>query len=273
MKDDYENRTRLSLPRRTYTIIRMDGKAFHTFTRGMQKPFDEQLVEDMQETTIGLCEKIEGVVLAYTQSDEISLLLTDFATMQTEAWFDGNLQKICSISASIATQEFNKLMALRYGLDCIAWARNMDSEEFRANATYNDEPRLRTANFDSRVFTIPDPVEVENYFIWRQKDATRNAIQMVAQSLYSHKELQNKGWSDLNEMIFQKGKNFNDYHSHYKRGSVVVKRFYTEQMQNRKTWQWETVTRGKWEVLEETPMFTDEAGRQFLKDTIPVRGY
>lgn len=193
----YENRTRYYLPKRTYTLIRLDGKSFHTYTKGLAKPFDMDLVQDMQETTISLCRNIQGCKLGYTQSDEITLLLTDFEDIHTEPWFGGNLQKICSVSSSMATAYFN---SLRHD-------RNHYSDKM--------------AFFDSRVWTISDPWEVFNTFLWRQQDATRNAIQMVAQSLYSHKELQSKNSSQLQEMIFQKGQNFDHYPTVCKRGTFV----------------------------------------------------
>lgn len=192
MKGQYENRTRHLLPRRTYTVIRLDGKTFHTYTRGLQRPYDQQLMDDMATTAGFLCENISGTVLAYTQSDEISLLVTDFATPKTEAWFDGNVQKVVSISASLATARFNEL---RPG---------------------------RLAFFDSRVFTIPDPVEVGNYFVWRQKDATRNSISMAAQARFSHKQLHGKSAGDMQEMLWSvHGVNWNDYDPRFKRGTVV----------------------------------------------------
>lgn len=199
MKEQYEDRTRYMLPRRTYTIIRLDGKAFHTFTRDLDKPWDLHLVDVMKRTMQKLCEEIQGCVLGYTQSDEISLLLTDFNTDKTCAWFDGNLQKICSISASMATAWFNQLY----------------------NST--TEKREKMAFFDARAFTISDRVEVMNYFIWRQKDAVRNSISMLAQSLYSHKELHKKNVSDMQEMCFQKGKNWNDVPAGLKRGYTCFK--------------------------------------------------
>ena len=159
MKDYYESRTKSLLPRRTYTIIRIDGKAFHTYTRGLERPFDDKLINDMDETAKYLCKNIQGAKFAFVQSDEISVLLTDFDKLQTSAWFDGSIQKITSISASLATAKFNEL---------------------RPN---------KIALFDSRTFTIPSNVEVENYFIWRQQDTVRNSISSVAQSLYSSKEL------------------------------------------------------------------------------------
>ena len=115
MKEQYEQRTRTYLPRRTYTIIRLDGKAFHTYTRGMARPFDQDFMRVMDETTKYLCENIQGCVMGYTQSDEISLLLTDFTTITTDAWFDGQVQKIVSVAASMATAKFNNIFSV---VDC-----------------------------------------------------------------------------------------------------------------------------------------------------------
>jgi tRNA(His) 5'-end guanylyltransferase len=198
IKEQYENRTRYFLPRRTYTIIRLDGKAFHTFTRGMKKPFDEDFIRMMNKTAQFLCEEIQGAKAAYVQSDEISLLLTDFDKIMTDAWFDGNIQKMVSVAASLATAKFNALF-------------NYYPSEFKM------------AFFDARVFTIPDRVEVENYFIWRQKDAVRNSISMTAQSLYSHTELFGKSQVEEQEMIHAKGQNWNDMPDGFKRGRTFLR--------------------------------------------------
>lgn len=104
----YEGVSRNFLTRRVPAIIRLDGKAFHTFTKGMEKPFDPVLTQAMQETMKYLCENIQGCVLGYTQSNEITLVLTDYATIQTDAWFGYNIQKMCSVSASMATMAFNR---------------------------------------------------------------------------------------------------------------------------------------------------------------------
>jgi tRNA(His) guanylyltransferase len=149
MKDQYEDRTRFSLPRRTYSIIRIDGKAFHTFTKGFERPYDTDLMDMMDTTARELCKSIQGAQFAYTQSDEISILLTDFDTIHTDAWFDGNIQKIVSISASIATAEFN------YALDRI-YVDRVDKEKDLTKFRTNNGLRIGLALFDSRVFTIPD---------------------------------------------------------------------------------------------------------------------
>jgi len=135
-------------------------------------------MNQMDYSTKKLCEEIQGCKFAYTQSDEISLLLTDFDKITTSAWFDGQVQKMVSVAASLATGYFNK-----------------HPHPYQGN---------KIAFFDARVFTIPDPIEVENYFVWRQKDAMRNAVSMVAQSMFSHKELQGKSQEDMKNMIQEK---------------------------------------------------------------------
>lgn len=233
MKANYENRTKQFLTRRCPTIIRLDGKAFHTYTRGLDKPFDEGLIEDMQKTTIKLCEEIQGCVLGYTQSDEITLVLNDYSDLRTEAWFDYNIQKIVSVAASIATAEFNKLRLQRTFNDMEKLGRfssptlgvdNPNSMMFLRDMYEVNIKEQKLAQFDARVFQIPEKEEVVNCLIWRQQDAERNSIQMLAQSLYSHKELQNKNTSELQEMCFQKGYNWNDLEFSKKRGSLVLNR-------------------------------------------------
>lgn len=218
MKSYYEDRTRISLPRRTNTIIRIDGKAFHTYTRGLPRPFDQELIDDMNATTKFLCENIQNAKFGYVQSDEISIVLTDYDKLTTDAWFDGNIQKMVSIAASLATSKFNQLRTervLRKNPITISSGNGLD--EILKNY-------VKLAQFDARVFTIPNEEEVINYFIWRQQDATRNSIQAVAQSLYSHKELNGKTTDQLQELIFQRGQNWNDYPVGQKRGRVVVRR-------------------------------------------------
>ena len=221
MKENYEGRTKTFLPRRTYTLIRLDGKAFHTFTRGFKKPFDDDLINMMNETAKFLCKNIQGAVFAYVQSDEISILLTDFEKPETDAWFDGNVQKIVSVSASIATAKFNYLNVarlIRTGFEDTSWDKCITEPSYKR---LND----KFAFFDSRVWTIPDPIEVENYFVWRQKDAVRNSIAMVAQSLYLHKELNGKSSNEQQEMIFQKGQNWNNIDDGKKRGRIICKTY------------------------------------------------
>jgi tRNA(His) guanylyltransferase len=237
MKEFYEDRTRIKLPRRTFTIIRIDGKAFHTYTKGLQRPFDQGLIDDMNETTAYLCKNIQGAKFGYVQSDEISLVLTDFDDLGTHAWFDNNLQKMVSVAASMATAKFNQL---RMSRACSYSQLEKD---------YIDEFKL--AMFDARAFQIPFIDEVKNYFIWRQQDAVRNSISSVAQSLYSTKELHGVKTDQMQELIFQKGINWNDYDFRMKRGAVIGKVEVTITNDNG------TFTRNKWQVID-TPIFTQD---------------
>ena len=225
MKNNYENVNRFYLTRRMPVIIRIDMKAGHTFTRGMKKPFDGIFVKTMQDTMKHLCENIQGCVLGYTQSDEISLVLTDYAELTTDAWFGNNLQKMCSISASMATLAFNKAfndnivgyIDSHFDADCDVTKDLAEYTKILINA------RNKGAMFDSRVFTIPKE-EVCNYFIWRQQDATRNSIQSVGQANFSQKELHGKSCNDIQDMLMaQKSINWNDYATTLKRGSCCIK--------------------------------------------------
>jgi len=256
MKKYYEDRTRITLPRRTYTIIRIDGKAFHTYTRGLNKPFDDGLINDMDETACYLCKNMQGAKFGFVQSDEISILLTDFDKIGTDAWFDGNIQKMASIAASMAAAKFNQLR-----LKTIAEDYNQGDNSVRISFEFLDKMKL--AEFDARVFTIPSDVEVENYFIWRQQDTVRNSISSVAQSLYSHKDLAGKNMSEQQEMIFQKGINWNDYAPKYKRGRFIYKQNF---IIGKSITGGEEVTRSRW-ISKECPTFTQD--REFLFNYIP----
>lgn len=243
MKTFYEKATKIFLPRRAYTIIRLDGKAFHTYTKGLKRPFDLDLIEDMDATAMFLCSEIQGAKCAFVQSDEITILVTDFDKLETNAWYDNQLQKMCSISASLATAKFNKLRFKR----------------LISNGTILTEfCNTKLAMFDSRVFQIPNKSEVINNFIWRQQDTVKNSISTVAQSLYSHKELHNKNGSEKQEMIYQKGVNWNDYDPKLKRGRMIVKETY-EKSSN--------VFRTKW-ISVAPPTFTKN--KEFLDDLIPT---
>lgn len=214
MKTFYEQIPKIRLMRRTPVVIRIDGKAFHTFTRGFKRPFDDVLIKTMQETAKYLCENIQGCSLAYTQSDEISLLLIDYQRFETSAWFDYEIQKMTSISASMATMAFNQIFS--------ETVSDLKADNTKAMDRYF-EAEYKGAMFDARVFNIPKE-EVTNYFYWRQLDASRNSIQMVGQANFSNKELQHKSCNDIQDMLMtQKGINWNDLPTYQKRGSCVVK--------------------------------------------------
>lgn len=230
MKENYEKRARTYLTRRTPVAIRIDGKAFHTFTKGFSKPFDEVLVAAMQQTMKYLCENIQGAVFGYCQSDEITIILQDYATLTTDTWFDYQVQKICSVAASMATMAFNKFFEQYinsyYDIEsCMRHPEDYDSNELKLIETYC-KASDRGAMFDARCFNIPKE-EVCNLIYWRQIDATRNSIQMVGQAYFSHEELQDKSCNDIQDMLMtQKGINWNNFPTHLKRGSACIKEEY-----------------------------------------------
>ena len=273
MKNNYENRAKTYLVRRMPVIIRLDGKAFHTFTRGLVKPYDEIFHFAMNNTTKYLCENIQCVKLGYTQSDEITLLLTDYDTLTTDAWFDNNVQKICSVSASMATMAFNKFFAEEVNRRYDYYTSDINSqplsvEEF--DALYDLYfSKIGIAMFDSRCFNIPNG-EVTNCFIWRQQDATRNAVQMLGQCNFSHKELHGKSCNDIQEMLMtQKNINFNDMPTEFKRGVCCIKEEYAAVDLSTYSGPIEQVTRTRWVIDKEIPVFsqTREYVERFLQNT------
>ena len=220
MKEFYEGVPKTRLVRRMPVAIRLDGKAFHTFTRGFQKPFDEVLGRAMRETMKYLCENIQGCVLGYTQSDEITLILVDYQNLNSCAWFDYEVQKMCSIAASMATMAFNKFFTKNVNYFEMTHEHDDTINEYCTTLVNAAE---KGAMFDARCFNIPKE-EVCNLIYWRQLDATRNSIQMVGQANFSHKELQKKSCNMIQEMLFaEKGINWNDYPTHLKRGSCCIK--------------------------------------------------
>jgi tRNA(His) 5'-end guanylyltransferase len=235
----YEAVTQTVLPRRTYAILRLDGRAFHSLVKKIkaEKPFDMRLIDLMNRTAQFLCQNIQGAQFAYVQSDEISILLTDFEKVDTQSWFGGNVQKMVSISAAMATSFFQTKLFYGSGFDL--------SKSWDDGAPF--------AMFDSRVFVIPDPVEVYNCFLWRTRDWERNSIQMLARSNYSHKELQGKGRSDMHEMLHKKDKNWAKLPDDIKRGRLIKRN-----------------AEGGWETV---PMFKFPEQKEELQNLIPTPGY
>ena len=226
MKTFYEQIPKTKLMRRCPVAIRIDGKAFHTFTRGFQKPFDEVLIKSMQETMKYLCENIQGCVLGYTQSDEITLILVDYKKLTSSAWFDYEVQKICSIAASMATMAFNKFFADNVEKEILSNSDkegNVVDDNLEIIHINHVHSMRKGAMFDARCFNIPKE-EVTNLVYWRQLDASRNSIQMVGQANFSHKELQNKSCNDIQDMLMaQKSINWNNLPTYQKRGSCCVR--------------------------------------------------
>jgi tRNA(His) guanylyltransferase len=252
----YEEPTRFALPRRTYTVLRVDGRAFHSWTRGLDKPYDTDFMACIDSAAIALCEQISGAQFAYVQSDEISVLAVDFDKEDTQSWFDGNVQKWASVGASVATMAFNNAVM----------AYLTQAGDMAQNKILQKKPN---AVFDARVFTIPDPIEVENYFVWRQQDAERNSIMMLARAYASHRQLAGKKRADQHEIIHKAGDNWARHPVRFKHGAVVRKSGIGE---------WgkdlgpqpkpESHEVGNWHVDRDTPTFTKV--REYLRKLVPI---
>ncbi|MEP6536667.1 MAG: tRNA(His) guanylyltransferase Thg1 family protein [Bryobacteraceae bacterium] len=220
MKRDYEDALRLFLPRRSYVVIRIDGRAFHSFTAALERPYCRPLADALDQAAIYLCREMIGCRFAYGQSDEYSFLLTDFEKSDAPLWFDGNVQKIVSVSASLFTAAFQRSF-----------------------------PTEKIAAFDARVMIISQRSEVENYFLWRQLDATANSLNMLASAHYGHDELLQKSTAEKHELLHAKGLNWAKQPADFKRGRVIRK-----------------VDRG-WAADLEIPIFNRD--RSYLNALIP----
>lgn len=197
MKQYYEDPLRLHLPRQTHLVLRIDGRAFHTFTRHLPRPYCRPLADALDAAALQLLTEMIGARFAYGQSDEYSFLLTDFDTEKSRMWFDGNLQKIVSVSASIFTAVFHQ-----------AWHK-------KENAPL--------ATFDCRALLIPQRSEVEKYFIWRQLDASANSLNMLASAHYSHEELLGRTEAEKHDLLHAKGVNWAKEPVDFKRGRMISK--------------------------------------------------
>lgn len=262
----YEYITRTHLIPRTPVIIRLDGRAFHTFTKGFKRPFDLVFAKAMQETMRHLCESIQGCVFGYTQSDEITLILVDYQTLDTDGWFDYNIQKVVSIAAASATLIFNralydavseylqtdKVKADLHSKDPAVKERTKKYVETLKNAV------IKGGMFDARCFNLPKE-EVANCLLWRQNDATRNSIESVGQAYFSAKQLHEKSCKMIQDMLLtEKNINWNNYPTMLKRGCCCVK--VSTQEDN---------SRQRWIIDREIPIFKGE-GRNYINSRIYV---
>ena len=211
MKRDYEDALRISLPRRTHVVVRIDGRGFHKFSESLERPYCRPLADALDQAALYVAQEMIGCRFAYGQSDEYSFLLSD------SLWFDGNIQKIVSVSASLFTGAFNRAFASK-----------------------------KIAAFDSRVFVIAQTTEVENYFLWRQLDASANSLNRLASAHYQHTELVGKSTSEKHELLHAKGVNWAKQAADFKRGRVVKQ------------------TAAGWTIDREIPIFNREP--KYLRD-------
>lgn len=251
----YEEAPDLKLVRRMPVVLRADGKAFHTFTRGMERPFDDKLLSCMDYAAYVLCSSVENCVFGYTQSDEISILLVDYKNLNTECWYDYRVQKVVSVASSIVSIAF-------------------------ANAMIRIMPELVRSKgfpaFDCRAYNVPAD-DVTNYFLWRQRDATRNSILSVGQKHFSHSQLQNKNVNQIQDMLMmEKGINWNDETTRHKRGAAFFKRPIEMEARYSDLWVRDldmpiiSQDRGYIDELVFPEMFGERDKREFNSNTIEV---
>jgi len=239
----FEHVYRTTLAPGQYSVIRVDGRAFHTLLRNAEKPFDPGFMNSMGNVAALLCKEITGAVFAYLQSDEISVLIAD-PNPQSQPWFGGVVQKQVSIAAATATMAFNDR---------------------------HDERTYGYGTFDARVFTLPGIEEVMNYFIWRQHDCIRNSISMAAQAHFGAKRLRSKNMAQMREMLAEKGIVWDRYSDGIKLGRIMTRKSGERGSPfiDRRTGQ-ETVVlavRHWWEI-EDAPYFTTAPG-DWLAENIP----
>ena len=235
---EYERCFKRTLPKRLPVVVRVDLRSGHTLTRHMKKPFDDDFNECMTAVLSALCKEVSLCKFGYSQSDEASIVCYS-VTPNTEPWFDNDLQKVVSISASIATLAFNAKFVELFG-----------PGDKRASKTI----------FDARAFVLPEH-EVENYFVWRQQDAVRNSIEGLGRAYFSHGELFGVNTDQVQEKLFtEKGVNWNDERTKYKRGFVCKKHEVTVATD------FGTATRSKWTIDDEPPVFTAE--REYVTEAV-----
>ena len=257
----YEDVNKSYLIDKLPVVLRLDGKSFHSFTRGMERPFDKILNTAMQETLKSLCEEISGCVIGYTQSDEMTLVLVDYDKAESQPWFGNVKRKIESVGAALATRNFNRIFS-----DLVVKAydeaiQNGEDAEVIKKKFAPHINKLWEALFDCRAFNLPVH-EVENNLIWRQQDCVRNSINSVGQANFSHKQLQGKNCSEIQEMLFsEKGINWNNYPTYLKRGTCCVK---VPVKVNPGTGK--EVTRMKWIIDKDIPTFTKD--RDYIRKRI-----
>lgn len=242
----YRSLTDYKLLKNEYVIIMLDGRSFSNYCKQFKKPFDEKFIVIMNEVTKFLCEEIEGCKFAYTQSDEISLLLTDFG--ESDAWFDNRLCKLISISASLAASKFNQLMIADLSSKC------KDLEEFNEKVS-----KLKLASFDSKAWNLPTENDVFTWFLFRQSDCVKNSKQMVARSQFSQKELNGLTTDDMVNLLINKlGIDWNSFPDGEKYGRFLYKK--EVEINNGEV----SFKRNKWFVHEAFPLFGDSGREKFF---------
>lgn len=235
----YEEASRTALPPRMPLIIRVDGKAFSKLTAHLpNKPFNRDFIHVMENVAIAMCTNIQGAELAYSQSDEVSVLVHNYTTFETQPWFDNQVQKIVSVAASIAAATFT---ARSYRM----WQKSPEDIECTD---------IVPVFFDARAFVLPES-EVTNYMHWRQQDAVRNSVQMLTRSLFSHKECHGKNVVQMKEMCIAAGHPWEDLTPTIRKGRCVKKNYCPH-----------LGVRMGWKVDTDIPMFSEN--REYIESLL-----
>lgn len=237
---DYENIMKNYLDETAPVVIRLDMRAGHSFCKKFARPFDNVFSESMKAAAKQLAEQVPGCRLAYVQSDEISLVLNGMNEHgQYHILFDGAVEKLVSITASIATLGFNKAYA-----DIIS---KLEDEGVDVSVYI---PKVWQAQFDSRAFNLPDVEEVRNYLMWRMMDARRNSVSMIGRSVFSQKELNGKSVDEVAHMLDQSGNPLDGYRKTDRLGKIVARHAYDKESKNPKTGEKVVVERHAWKSIE-----------------------
>lgn len=257
MKNYYEQVSKTKLMRKCPVAIRIDGCHFRTFTKNLNKPFDDIIIKTMQETMKYLCENIQGCILGYTQSDEITLILTDYKNIDSDAWFDYEVEKLCSVSASMATMAFNKAFEKNVKMfehEMVSYYIADYHDQIIQSAIYR-KALDKGATFDARCFNIPRE-EVTNLLYWRQIYAIRNSIQMVGQANFSQEELNHKSREDIKHMLCDKNIVWDVFPKAKRIGSCCIKKEIV--IENNNPNEPNIYKRNKWIIDDNIPLFRDE---------------
>ena len=237
----------------SYVLLMLDGRSFSSFVKNyFDKPFDDKFINMMNETAKYLCEKIQGCKFAYVQSDEISLVITDFDTPNSDSFFGYRLEKILSISASMASAKFNQLMtleALRRAVDGLDEYGCINTEEVIAN--------VKLLEFDCKAWNVPSYNDVFAWNLFRQNDCLKNSKQQAAQAWLPHKQLVNKTADEQIALLKEKqGIDWNDFDDGKKYGRFIYKETVTMNSE-----QYGTFERDKF-VIHSAWVLNDENGKE-----------
>jgi tRNA(His) guanylyltransferase len=228
----YEEAFQTTLPWRMPIIMRLDGRSFHNWTRGSEKPFDSIVKQQLEAVAADVCSEVQGTMFAYAQSDEISLLLHNYKTLETCPWFGNRTQKMISVAAATAS----------------------------ASLTHHSG---RVGVFDCRVFILPE-AEVCNYFVWRQRDCIRNSRHSLARSIFSHKECLGRSPKELQQMAMEKGQDWNELSTHLRYGWCVRRQAVVQTARTRPF----VARRTRWVTEVETPLF--QRHRDYIEQFLAV---